>query len=201
VVKVWDCINKFDCIRQQYKLLLLFFQEAIMHRLDRQELNAGWELPATYGVDRVVLLPRDPYWLFAYWEITPALSENNYQKYGSAWHEGRGILRVFDNDGGGFQDTEVDLSETGSWHFNVGSAGHAYHVELGKLLPGGRFIAILTSNTVRTPSDSLSSVLDPRWKMFAFWHNRYFRRMVVGLSSYELFDHTEQPVSKGVYRD
>jgi uncharacterized protein len=172
-----------------------------MHKLDRQELNAGWDLPAAYGMDRIVLLPRDPYWLFAYWEVTPALKESNYHKYGSAWQEGRGILRVFDNDVGGFQDTEVNLSETGSWHFNVGSAGHTYHVELGKLLSDGRFIPILTSNTVRTPSDSLSSVLDPRWKMFAFWHNRYFRRMVVGLSSYELFDHTEQPVSKGVYRD
>ena len=172
-----------------------------MHNLDRQELNAGWVLPAAYGVDRIVLLPRDPYWLFTYWEMTPALSEGFFEKYGSAWHEGRGILRVYDNDAGGFQETEINLTETGSWHMNVGSAAHLYHAELGKLLPDGRFVSILKSNTVRTPGDSLSSVLDPDWKLFAFWHNRYFRQMVVGLSSYELFDHTEQPLSKGAYRD
>jgi hypothetical protein len=172
-----------------------------MHRLDRQQLNAGYTLPATYGADRIVVLPRDPYWLFAYWEVTPELTERFNNDYGGAWTSGENVLRIYDNDAGSIKDIVVNLSETGNWHFNVESSGHSYHVQLGKVLADGRFIAMLTSNAVRTPRDSLSAVLDPRWKMFAFWQNRYFRHMVVGLSSYELFDHTEQPESKGVYRD
>src|SRR3989442_1674343 len=29
------------------------------------------EVPRAYGCDRIVLLPRDPWWVFTYWELTP----------------------------------------------------------------------------------------------------------------------------------
>ena len=29
------------------------------------------ELPAHYGEDRITVMARDPWWLFAYWEIRP----------------------------------------------------------------------------------------------------------------------------------
>ena len=35
-----------------------------------QFLYSGESLPQYYGTDRLVILPRDPYSLFAYWEIT-----------------------------------------------------------------------------------------------------------------------------------
>ncbi len=172
-----------------------------MHKLDREELNAGWTLPASYNNESIVLLPRDPYWIFTYWEFTCALSDRFYHEYGSAWSAGHGLLRVYDQDTGRLKDTVINITETGSYHLNVDQAGHTYYVELGKLLPGGHFVPMLKSNPVRTPRDSLSAVIDPRWRMFAFWQNRYFRRMVIGLSSYELFDQTEQPERKGVYSD
>ena len=34
--------------------------------------SAASRIPPGYGRDRIVLLVRDPYWLHAYWEITPA---------------------------------------------------------------------------------------------------------------------------------
>ena len=32
--------------------------------------GAEHTLPASYGSDRIVLMARDPYWAFAYWELT-----------------------------------------------------------------------------------------------------------------------------------
>jgi len=172
-----------------------------MHKLDRTELNRGWILPDGYGTDRLTLLPRDPHWLFAYWEITPSLRQNLSEQHGD-FSPARMVLRVRDTDSGVFKDIEVGGSfATGSWYIPVDTGGNCYIVELGELLSGGRFIPLLTSNPVRTPRDTISPVIDPRWRLFAFWQHRPFRQMVTGLSSYELFRDTDRPISEGVYRD
>jgi len=171
-----------------------------MHLLDRQQLNEGWVLTSTYGESRMVLLPRDPYWLFTYWEVTPSLEEKMNANYGRSWSEGRTVLRIYDEDTGILK--EVDLSQlTDNWHINVDHAGHSYRVSLGRIIPGRGFIPILTSNTVRTPRDSISSVIDPHWKMFAFWQFRFYKRMLLGLSSYELFDQDNRLNIKEVDRN
>lgn len=171
-----------------------------MHKLDRTELNGEWAPPAGYGADRLTLLPRDPYWLFAYWEITASLVQSLSDQNGG-FSGARRILRVRDTDRGVFRDIDVGSCEIGSWHIPVETAGNSYTAELGELFGNGRFVTLLTSNTIRTPRDSISPVIDPRWRMFAFWQHRHFRQMVTGLSSCELFSNTDRSVSEGVYRD
>ncbi len=171
-----------------------------MHKLDRNELNGGRSLPEYYGSNRLTLLPRDPYWLFAYWEVTPALVQSLGELNGGL-SRSRRVLRVRDRDRGVFRDIEVGNHTTGSWHIPVETAGNSYAAELGELLPDGRFVTLLVSNTVRTPRDSISPVIDPRWRLFAFWQHRHFHQMVTGLSSYELFMETERLGNEGVYRD
>lgn len=146
-----------------------------MHVPDRHELNAGWTLPETYGVDRLVLLPKDPHSLFAYWEVTPALENKLREQYGDTLDMSRLVLRIHYLDFGGITDIDVN-SYTNNWYLHVNDADSAYRVELGRLLPDGNFVSLLVSNTIQTPRDSISSVIDPRWKMFNFWQNRYVRR-------------------------
>lgn len=162
-----------------------------MHAPDRNELNGGWTIPETYGVDRLVLLPRDPYWLYVYWEVTPALDGHFRALYGDAWDVGRTVLRLTDLETGAISDTELTFF-TDNWYLNVAGADRTYRAELGRILPGGQFAAMVSSNTVRTPRDSVSSVIDPRWKMFAFWQQRHFRR-ISGLSSFEPFQQGHVP--------
>lgn len=171
-----------------------------MHELDRAELNRGWTIPPVYGNDRLVLLPREPHWVFAYWEISPALSEKMRAEYGAAWDSGTTVLQVIDLDRGISRDYPVETG-AGRFHAHVGEAGNAYQAKLGRILPDGRFVVLAISNIVRTPRDTISPVLDPRWRSFAFWRHRYFRRMAVGLSSYELFDHDDYIVFKEADRD
>ena len=54
------------------------------------------DLPAAYGVDRLVLVPRDPWWLFAFWEIAPATREVARGALGADADEARPMLRVYD---------------------------------------------------------------------------------------------------------
>ncbi|MCK5596468.1 MAG: DUF4912 domain-containing protein, partial [Candidatus Eisenbacteria sp.] len=38
------------------------------------DLEDGFMFPETHGEDLIVLMVRDPYWLFAYWEFSPDLN-------------------------------------------------------------------------------------------------------------------------------
>ncbi|MDW7651172.1 MAG: DUF4912 domain-containing protein [Bacillota bacterium] len=155
-----------------------------MHVPDRYELNAGWALPNAYGVDRLVLLPKDPGNLFAYWEITPELDAKMKAEY-QDWDQGRGVLRLHDLETGAVKEVELN-GYADNWYIEADAADRTYRLEMGRILPSGRYVPLISSNTVRTPRDSISSVIDPRWRMFAFWQQRYYRRIISGLSSPEI---------------
>ncbi|NLZ92682.1 MAG: DUF4912 domain-containing protein [Firmicutes bacterium] len=157
-----------------------------MHAPDRHELNAGWMLPRSYGVDRLVLMPCDPHKLFTYWEITPQLEKEMSAFYPGTWEMGRTMLKLLNLDTGNEEKIAIEVFAT-SWYLDVTDADQSYQAHLGRELPDGTFATMLTSNTVRTPRDSLSSVIDPRWRMFAFWQHRYNRKIMCGYSSYDIF--------------
>ncbi|SHJ55165.1 DUF4912 domain-containing protein [Desulfofundulus thermosubterraneus] len=129
------------------------------------------ELPRRYGVDRLVLLVRDPYWLYAYWEITATRQEEFNATYGPrAWNNTRPVLRVYDVTGVTFNgynaNSYMDINvqeEVDNWHIPVGQPNRSFCVDLGRMFPDGRFITLLRSNVVTTPRSSLSECLDEEW--------------------------------------
>jgi len=128
------------------------------------------ELPAGYGRDRLVLQVRDPWWLHAYWE----LQDNTLSKYKDQlkddFYRAARVLRVYDvshiifsgKNAHHFFDIRIN-DYADSWYIDTGGPGRSWCVELGLLLPGGRFIAILRSNTVETPLDGPSWITDEEW--------------------------------------
>lgn len=129
------------------------------------------ELPSSYGVDRLVLLARDPYWLYAYWEITATKQEEFSAAYGpTAWVSSQPVLRVYDVTKTAPGEQKVNLymdirinEEADNWHINVGEPDHTFFVDLGRRLPDGRFVPLLRSNIVTTPRASLSERTDEEW--------------------------------------
>jgi hypothetical protein len=112
-------------------------------------------LPESYGEDRMVLMTKDPEYLFAYWEITPdRLAEGERTK--RAGEEYREALRL--------NWTARDLFDANyallpvapaarKWYLRVPHSGLAHQVDIAWLGSQGHFIALLTSN----PSDSPES--------------------------------------------
>jgi hypothetical protein len=107
--------------------------------------------PETYGVNRVRLLVRDPEWIFAYWDVDPAVMKDLARAIGE-----RGLalsrltLRVLDPVSGGSSDI---LLPPGArwWYIRTDSARRTYRAELGVTLPSGEFRRLADSNTVVTP--------------------------------------------------
>jgi uncharacterized protein len=146
-----------------------------------------WEredLPSAYGDTRIVLMARDPYWIFAYWEVADARRMDIEREAGSGWEGLRKVLRVYDvtdiefNGANAHKYFDIDItSEAGNWYIRVGEANRSWCVDLGVITSDGKFIMIARSNVVATPRDTASDVIDEEWmsidedflKLYGLW--------------------------------
>ncbi|MDD4170321.1 MAG: DUF4912 domain-containing protein [Desulfotomaculaceae bacterium] len=166
-----------------------------------QSLEA--ELPHHYGMDRMILMVRDPHWLFAYWELTATKNEQFTNNYGpEAWSATHPVLRVYDitdvdfNGKNAIGYTDIHVSENiDNWYIQVGEPDRTFCIDLGRMFSDGRFITLLRSNTVTTPRASLSDRLDEEW----MWIEGLYRsigRFQYGISSPMIVE--EHALRKGV---
>ena len=115
-------------------------------------------IPQRYGKTRIVLLVRDPNWLFTYWEVEKPHLERAEKEAGFG---SRRILRVYNTSGEFFDETLTDDAE--SWYLETGKPGQSFFVEIGLLSQDGRFIPIARSNTVTAPPADISPIIDEAW--------------------------------------
>ncbi|MEW5785259.1 MAG: DUF4912 domain-containing protein [Bacillota bacterium] len=170
-----------------------------MINLQPDDLNRGESLPHYYGVDRLVVLPRDPYCLYTYWEVSLPTRESLKNEWGeAAWQGARLQLRVHKHDWNreeiveSFFDVTLE-TETDNWYLPALDSDRVYHTELGWRLPDGDFKPVLRSNAVRTPRDGLSDIIDEEWQLPDWKARRLFRRIsLYHLSSPELFRRRKQ---------
>ncbi len=123
-------------------------------------------LPEGYGTTEAALLPRDPNWMFLYWEISENSRKNLRKEHGEdLFLKSKQIIRVYDvsdGDGARYFDVAV-MHEARSWYVNVQEPGRTYCCEVGLILPDGRFIGIVKTNTVSLPAGRVSDVTDEKW--------------------------------------
>ena len=111
------------------------------------------ELPDGYGESRIVLLPRDPQWAYAYWDIPNEHKQELRQQGGS-----RLALRFYDV-------TDIDINhqsphslqqyECGEvareWYIPIPVSDRDYTIEIGYLCNDGRWLVLSRSAPVRIP--------------------------------------------------
>jgi hypothetical protein len=128
------------------------------------------ELPDRYGVTELVLLPVDPYWIFAYWEVTPQVLSDLMNRLGPRASKGNYVIRVYDvtaiqftgNNAHYYFDLPVDLS-TRNWYINLWSGEKSLVCDLGYLLEEGPFHLLVRSNVVQTARSGVSIFTEARW--------------------------------------
>ena len=127
-------------------------------------------LPSEYGEDRIMIMARDPYMAYSYWEATHGRIEKEKAWFG--W-DSKLCVRIYDVTGvgsfdgtnaAGYYDQEV-YERVGNWYFDLGRPTHSFCADIGLLSPSGRFLTLARSNYITMPRDGVSDVLDEEWML------------------------------------
>jgi len=114
-------------------------------------VDTGPKLPESYGEDKLVILPKDPSVIFAYWELNKKVA-------------GQMVIRVYETnvarDKSHF-DVSIN-SAANNWYIKVPRPGKRYRAELG-VIKNGKFIMLLFSNTILVPRAGISDEADEEW--------------------------------------
>ncbi|MCM8786655.1 MAG: DUF4912 domain-containing protein [Candidatus Omnitrophica bacterium] len=129
-----------------------------------------YDLPASYNQTYLTLIARDPFWIFAYWEITEDTLNQLKQKVNSKLDNGVFVIRMYDVtliDFNGYNanrtfDIEID-PKANNWYINLWNDNATYCADLGFRLFNGMFFQLARSNFVTTPRFWLSNRKDEIW--------------------------------------
>ncbi len=111
-------------------------------------------LPDAYGSKKLLLVPRDPHWLYAHWDLTRSqLAEYNRQS-----SSGHLVLRMH-REGHAGPPEEIDVHpESRNWFVQVREPGRTCHAELGYYSQGGGpWVSVSSSEPVTPPSGGFSA--------------------------------------------
>lgn len=125
------------------------------------------ELPEGYGVDDCELIARDPFHLFAYWEVTDGGLDVARRHLGDDAREARLVLRVFTMAGAvpqpsGNADHPLE-GNRGRRYFPSPRPGAQVRAAVGLVAGSGLFAPIATSSTVRVPPVEPAPPSAPQW--------------------------------------
>ena len=153
-------------------------------------------LPSNYGDTKVVLLPRDPVWIYIYWEIAGDEINKLAQQYGGDFNPSRLTVRVYDvtdiNFDGSNANRYFDVSlnsNASSWYINVGEFNRSWCVDIGYVLQNGEFVVVSRSNAMVMPRHGVSDVTDEQWALLQLEFEKLLKISGaghIGQSSYDL---------------
>lgn len=111
------------------------------------------DLPAGYGESRIVLMPRDPQWAYAYWDISNEHKEELRKQGGQQL-----ALRIYDV-------TDIDLDKQSAhslqeypsdemareWYLPIPVSDRDYMIDIGYRCADGRWLTLARSARVHVP--------------------------------------------------
>jgi uncharacterized protein len=111
------------------------------------------DLPGGYGDSRIVLLPRDPQWAYAYWDIP--IEHKNELRY----HGGQQLaLRIYDvtdinlehQSPHSIQEYPIDEMAR-EWYLPIPVSDRSYTIDIGYRCGDGRWLVLARSGSVSIP--------------------------------------------------
>jgi len=140
------------------------------------------DLPEGYGESRIVLMPRDPQWGYAYWDIPNEHRETVRQQGGQ-----RLALRLYDvtaldiNNQQSHSMQQYDCDELSrSWYVPIPVSDRDYVAEIGYLTASGAWLLLARSNSVRIPPIYPSDWFEDQF-MTLDWNNELQGRTFLAL--------------------
>ncbi len=120
----------------------------------------GGHLPEAYGTGKVLLLAREPHWLYSHWDLTRE-QQRGYNARSVHHHL---VLRVHAEADSGQPEVEQHVhADSRSWFIHVNGAATRYVAELGFYQGEEEWVSIGSSSAVTTPADAASEDRNVRY--------------------------------------
>jgi hypothetical protein len=125
-------------------------------------IDRGAPIPNHYGMDRIAALPRDPYWVYVYWELKGGILDRlRFQHSAEVIDNSRWVLRVRTPGVERHYLVDIDL-RAGQWYLKV-APDSRLRIDLGFMDQHGDFVLVLSANDTATPRPGVSDIVDERW--------------------------------------
>ena len=137
---------------------------------DRASLSALDELSSSYNQTRLVLMVRDPYWVYAYWDISKEKEKEIKLFRQRCKGPVTSVLRVYDitheepqrEKPINYFDIEVPF-DIGQWYIYLGKPDHKFTADIGLIHENNNFYLVTWSNPVTMPRCEPSNMIDSQW--------------------------------------
>ena len=151
-----------------------------------------YNLPLRYNDNRIAIMPRDPWWIYSYWDITQSrvdevinsipLDQRNDLKWVLRVHDVSGISNFNGSNSRYFYDMDINF-EASNWYLNVNQPERSWCVEIGLINFWGKFFLVARSNIIMTPYFGISDIIDEEWALSDDEYYRLLGLYDMGLSS------------------
>ncbi len=126
------------------------------------EGERGPELPEKYGMTVLRAMPRDPHWIFLYWEISDADQDRVRQEHGDwVFDRSQAIIKII-NVSNGAEQQQLVLLDTGQWYLPV-QADCEFVFEIGLVKPDGTYVVLARTKNIHTAPAGPSDRTDEAW--------------------------------------
>jgi len=127
--------------------------------MSEAQKNAVSKLPSEDDVF-IYLMPQNPHCLFAYWDVPENFRLRFIKHLGNYfWEQSFPALKVINVSNNSSFTININDVAT-SLYIDIPFGESTYMVELGRIIPGGYFISIASSNLVAMPGSSLKLLTD-----------------------------------------
>jgi len=135
----------------------------------------------------IILLTKNPYWLYAYWHISGDTIKSFEDRFGnSSWENYNLCLKLVN------LSTQKEYllpinNYADSWYIKIADTHCQWQVYLGKMVSEEGLIIFAESNVATTPPAGPSSIIDPEWEPIdEIWGKMLAKGFFTNLSSDEL---------------
>ncbi|MFC1548955.1 DUF4912 domain-containing protein [Candidatus Omnitrophota bacterium] len=128
-----------------------------------------FDIPCEYGDHKVVLMVRDPWTIFAYWETRKEVEDKVKDEIARrGLKPAKSVLRVYDITGTDPDDCsniafDFELKDlVNNWYIHC-DPEKEWVADIGISCTNGEFFSLVRSNTAKTPSSRVSDIIDEEW--------------------------------------
>lgn len=123
----------------------------------------------SYNTTRLVLIAKDPFWIYAYWDIASRDVDRIRGELGGSLEGSKVVMRMYDVTCIDFNGTnanhwfDIEVGNANSWYINLWHDNASYCADLGIRTNSGRFFPMARSNFVHTPRLTSSNRFEEIW--------------------------------------